>query len=114
MKTLAVLAMTVLLTSCGPKQGPATPQTVSIKVETVQCGMCAKKIETALASVEGVKKAEVDIEKKIATVEFLPTSVNLETIETAITKAGYNANDKKADPKAFEDLEECCKVSTEH
>jgi copper chaperone CopZ len=110
-KHLLTLAVVSALMACETKKDIATVHTISIKVETAQCGMCAKNIETALASVEGVKSADVDLDKKIATVEFVPASVNLAQLETAITKSGYNANDKKAEPKAYEDLDECCKVS---
>ena len=72
--------------------------------------MCVKTIENTLTTLEGVKTAKVDLDKKTATVEFLPAKATLATLETAITKAGYDANDKKADPEAYEALPGCCKV----
>ena len=36
---------------------------------------------------------------------------NVPALELAVANAGYAANDKKADPEAYEKLAECCKVS---
>ena len=36
--------------------------------------------------------------------------VDLAAIENAIAAVGYNANDTKADPKAYSELAMCCKV----
>ncbi len=85
-------------------------QTASIKVESAQCGTCATAITKALKGVEGVDKAEVDIKTKTASVTFLPAKTSLASLEDAITNVGYTANDKKADPKAYEKLDECCKT----
>ncbi len=67
-------------------------------------------IEKALKSLDGVKSAQVDLKRKVVAVEFMTSKLDLGKIETAITKAGYAANDKKADPEAYEKLDECCKL----
>ncbi|MBN8571517.1 MAG: heavy-metal-associated domain-containing protein [Ignavibacteria bacterium] len=81
-----------------------------IKVSSMQCGTCKKNIETAVSKVEGVSEVNVDKNKKIAHVEFDKSKTNLSKIEDAITAAGYDANDKKKDMKAYENLDDCCKL----
>ena len=81
-----------------------------IKLPTMQCMMCKENIETALKDVDGVKAVEVDSKKKLARVTFLPAKINLEQVEITITKAGYDANGRKADPKAYAKLGGCCQV----
>ncbi len=53
---------------------------------------------------------KVDKDKKIAHIEFDKSKTNLSKIEDAITAAGYDANDKKKDMKAYENLDDCCKL----
>ena len=46
-------------------------ETASFTIEGMSCAvMCASKIEKELSNAEGVQKAKVDFEKKMATVEF--------------------------------------------
>lgn len=119
MRTMIVFAATVFaFFGCGQNKEQASGQAypnsiekVSIKVESAQCGMCASTIEDALNSVDGVRKAEVDLDSKEARVEFLAAKADLGRLEIAITKAGYDANEKKADPEAYEKLDACCKVT---
>ncbi len=88
-------------------------ETVTIAVESIQCGMCRKNVEKAVKKVEGVETVKVDLETKMASVTFLPARTNLESLENAITKAGYSANERKPDAEAYEKLDECCKLSDE-
>ncbi|HZY10616.1 MAG TPA: heavy-metal-associated domain-containing protein [Bacteroidota bacterium] len=85
-------------------------ETTTITVKSVVCGMCAKNIEKAVYAIEGVKGVDVDIEKKIAQIKFVPLQTNIETIETTIANAGYDANDRKRDAGAYEELAQCCKI----
>jgi mercuric ion binding protein len=43
------------------------------------------------------------------TVIYNPNRVDLQTIKTAISKLGYDADEIKADPIAYEKLDGCCK-----
>ena len=83
---------------------------VTVSVPTIQCGTCKKNITTALKNIDGVSKVQVDMKNKTAAVTFDDSKTNLEAIENAITSAGYDANDKKADPEAYDKLDDCCKV----
>ena len=113
MKLASIITLIILFVAgCAKKAEPVELkfQTASIKVESAQCGTCATAITKALKGVEGVDKAEVDIKTKTASVTFLPAKTSLASLEDAITKVGYTANDKKADPKAYEKLDDCCKT----
>jgi copper chaperone CopZ len=88
-------------------------KTTDIRVETANCGMCADKIKTAASGVEGVHSVTVDLEKYIAHVTYSAGKTDIAAIENAIVKAGYAANDKPADPAAYEGLPACCKMDLE-
>ncbi len=83
---------------------------IKIKTPTVQCGMCKKAIETSLSKLEGVVSSEVDYKKKETTVKYNKSKTNLDKIRKAISKTGYQADDVKADKKAYSKLAKCCKV----
>lgn len=55
----------------------ANLQTANMSIEGMTCAMgCAKTIEKKLASSEGVEKATVDFDKKLATISFDKTVQN--------------------------------------
>lgn len=80
-----------------------------IKIPSAQCDICKGKITKALKNVNGVKTFEVDIDNKIVHLNFDKNVTDLSKIEKAITLAGYDANNKKADPEAYSKLDDCCK-----
>jgi len=59
------------------------------------CAMCARAVEKALAQVEGVSEAQVNLGKETAAVEYDRTRVKLTELEAAITGAGYGVADEK-------------------
>lgn len=81
-----------------------------IKLPTAQCMMCEDTISGALKKVDGVKDVQVDGKKRLARVTFLPAITSVEKLELAVTTVGYDANDRKADPKAYSELDGCCQV----
>lgn len=119
MKRLLILTVvlgTFSLSAFGQSAKKATPSKTKavlekalITVETAVCDMCSATIETAAEKTEGVKTATVDLEKKVATVEFDPTKTSLSSIEQAIAKAGYTANETERDAEAYKKLDACCK-----
>jgi copper chaperone CopZ len=80
-----------------------------IKIPTAQCETCKENITKALKKVNGVKTFEVDIDNKIVHINFDKEITDLNKIENAITSAGYDANNKKANPDAYSKLDDCCK-----
>ena len=90
--------------------GEAENKTAEIALNTIQCGMCTDKIASGLGKLEGVVKVDVDLEKKIGKVVYKAGVINLGVIEKAIAAIGYDANDTPAEPKAYSELDMCCKV----
>jgi len=81
-----------------------------IKIKTSsQCEMCKERIEEALAFEKGIKDSDVNVEKQIVKVNYKKSKTSPEKIRKAISKAGYDADDIIADPKAYGKLPACCK-----
>ncbi len=88
----------------------AENKTVEISLPTIQCDMCVSAIEKAVNKIDGVVSITVDVEGKKAKVTFDDTKTSLTRIEKAISKSGYKANNKKANKKAYDKLDDCCKI----
>jgi mercuric ion binding protein len=86
-----------------------TLKTVKISVPTVQCGMCKARLHKYFAKEEGVQSFLVDIKKKTATIKYYTDRTNVEHLKTAIANVGYDADNVKAAPDAYEALPICCK-----
>lgn len=106
---LAVLLINVLQAQEKNKNS----ETITIKTSAV-CDMCKHTLEKTMAYEKGVKKSELNVESKIFTITFNPQKTNIEKIKNAINKAGYDADDSPADPKAYENLHACCKKDSKH
>lgn len=76
-----------------------------------QCETCGLKFKTEMLKIKGVKMYELDDKTMIFTVYYNSKKTNLQTIKTAISKLGYDADEVKADPIAYEKLDGCCKAS---
>lgn len=85
-------------------------KTTEIALPSIVCSSCVTKVEKALKKVDGVIDYSVSLDNKNASVTYDDSITSLEKIEEAITKAGYDANDKKADRDAFDNLPGCCKA----
>lgn len=81
-----------------------------INLPTMQCSICKKNIEKAVNKVPGTIDVKVDKDKKVAHINYDKSKTDLSKIENAITMAGYDANDKKADKDAYNNLDDCCKL----
>ena len=85
-------------------------QHTMVKIPTAQCDNCKENIEKALNKVKGVKTSEIDIDAKLVQISFDKSLTDINKIEKAITSAGYDANDKKANPDSYAKLDDCCKL----
>lgn len=85
-------------------------QHTMVKIPTVQCDICKGNIEKALKKVKGINSANVDIDAKLVNINFDKSITDINKIEKAITSAGYDANNKKANPDAYAKLDVCCKL----
>lgn len=107
LKSLALVAVLFFVTGTLAAQNAKTA-TLNIKVSS-QCSMCKENIERALAFEKGVTKSNVDLEKDEVEVTYKPGKTTPEAIKKAISLAGYDADEVKADAKAYTRLSDCCK-----
>lgn len=90
------------------------PKTKVVEIHTsALCGECKAFIEEAAYGVKGVKRAEVDLDTKVATVTFKPKKTDEAAIRKAISMAGYDADDVARDQEAFDNLPKCCRTGIE-
>lgn len=105
-----VVSILILITIPARAQ-ESTLAELKVKTSAV-CEMCKENIERELAFEKGVKKSDLDVKSKIVTVTYNPNKTTPEKIRQAISKAGYDADDTPANPKAYKKLDACCKKGT--
>ena len=115
-KTTVLFAVMMMMMMLGAVNQTSAQEknksTDEVKIQTsAVCGMCKERIEHDLAFEKGIKSVSLDDESKIVTVGFSPKKTNPDNIRQAISKIGYDADDVKADPVAYEKLPGCCKKS---
>jgi len=109
MKWIVVNVSLIFVLFMGVQQAVAQ-KTQAVEIKTsAQCEMCKAAIEKALLLTKGVKSADLDVDTKILTINFDPKKTTVDKLKTAITKVGYDADDKKADAKKYQKLDNCCK-----
>ena len=119
-KILFICVMTLAIVSC---KDNTTPKTISVdtqtktvtketskedlaanynkaefKIDGMTCAVgCAKRIESKLAAMEGVKSATVDFEQKLAKVEYNDAKVDFEALTNQVAKVPgeYKVSDMK-------------------
>lgn len=106
---LFVISFLMSVNAFGQKS--SDKDTVKIKT-SAQCGMCKDRIEAALAYERGIAYSNLDVNSKIIEVVYDSKKTDLSKIKTAINKAGYDADETKADPDAYAKLPNCCKKQT--
>lgn len=74
-----------------------------------QCATCAERLEKAVYEVKGVKRVDIDEKENTLKIVFNNQKTNLDAIRTAINKAGYDADDTRADADGYAGLDDCCK-----
>lgn len=103
-----LLVLSFLLTANASAQKSANTDTARIKT-SAQCGMCKDRIEAALAYEKGIKSSNLNVDSKILEVVYDSKKTDAAKIKTAINKAGYDADETKADADAYAKLPNCCK-----
>ena len=64
---------------------------LDLKVGGMTCASCVNRIETSLMKAEGVLKANINLAKESASIDFDPTSISSNDIANVISNAGYQA-----------------------
>ena len=62
---------------------------ITLSVPDISCNHCKMSIEGAVGPLDGVAKAEVNIEGRSVDVEYDPDTVDLDAIVAAIDEQGY-------------------------
>lgn len=81
---LAALALTVLAAPVW-----AASRTVTLSVPAMDCPVCPITVKKALTRVPGVSRAEVNFDKRLATVTFDDARTSVEALTRATKNAGY-------------------------
>lgn len=61
-----------------------------IKVEGMSCDHCKNAVESALANINGVSTAEVDLDKGQVRVGYSEDKVSIKEMKEAIEEQGYD------------------------
>lgn len=84
-------------------------ETITISTPGIQSEPCKMLVENYMAKEEGVTKTVVDYKKRTVKVSYWNDRSNPENIKTAIANAGFDADDVKAEPSAYDRLPKGCK-----
>lgn len=82
-----------------PKASSGRIQTLTLPVEGMTCASCVARVEKALKRVEGVTSAAVNLATEKATVQYDPTKVNFEKLQSAVTDSGYTLKSPAAEAR---------------
>lgn len=74
-----------------------------------ECPTCGKSLQAGLLKIKGVKMYELDDKQMTVTVYYNGQKTDAAAIRTAISNLGYDADEVKANPVAYENLDGCCK-----
>jgi copper chaperone CopZ len=90
--------------------GSALAQTaeVSFWVDGV-CGMCEKRIESALLNTSGVRFADWSKENHLVKVAFSPKKLSEQKLHEIVAAAGHDTQKVKANDEAYAKVHACCK-----
>lgn len=102
MQKAILMLMAVLFAAVGHAQ--------SVKKETItvsgNCGMCKKRIESAIKA--DVKSASWSADTKKLVVTYDTTVTSIDKIQEKIAAVGHDTEKKKADAKVYDKLPGCC------
>jgi periplasmic mercuric ion binding protein len=72
------------------------------------CNMCKNRIEKAVKS-DGASGADWNTKTKILTVIFDPAKTSIDALSKKLASAGHDTEKYRADDKAYNALDSCCK-----
>lgn len=68
---------------------PQAPVSETIAVPEIHCEHCQSSIEGALAPLDGVRRARVDIAARTVSVDYDPATIDRGTLVATIEEQGY-------------------------
>lgn len=113
-RILVIGAFLLMAPTLSAQEKPAKKATLVVKTPTTCnhckiCETCGQKLETDLYFVRGIKVVEYNEEAQTTTIVYKPRQITPEQVRQEIAKLGFDADDVKADPLAYEKRDECCK-----
>lgn len=78
---------------------------ISLKLTGMTCASCAAKIEKALKSVKGVRRASVNFATEKATVEYAPEVATLMDLRKTVQSVGYDISEEKEVDKSLVEMQ---------
>lgn len=75
-----------------PLFGKPKGEQLTLSIEGMTCEHCVMHVTAALKKVKGVIKADVDLNRKSATVTYQAGSASKEQLIKAVEEAGYKAS----------------------
>ncbi len=69
--------------------------TTTLKVSGMTCGHCVKSVTDALEDVDGVTRADVDLQGGRATVEYDESRTTPRALADAVSEEGYQAEENQ-------------------
>ena len=100
---LAILLMALPTLAFGQKKVEITFQTDGV------CGMCEKRIESALLDMNGVWTADWDRETHATYVVYNPKKVSEMDLHKAVATVGHDTPKVKAKDEDYAKVHACCK-----
>ena len=102
-----------LFSIISPGQNPKTKTDV-IKTNIycdhcLDCSDCGGKLVHELSFAKGIKSNKLDVKAMTITVTYNTNQTTLDKIREEISKLGYDADSIKAQPQAYDKLDDCCK-----
>ena len=101
--------ITVLFLFIGIAAFPQSKKSETVDIKTsAKCDDCKERIEKALAFEKGVKDVKVNLETAVVSITYNPEKTNPTSLKKVISSIGYDADDIKAEEKAYHALPLCC------
>lgn len=88
-KLCATLAAAVVALTVTASPSWAANRTVTLSVPGMDCPVCPITVKKALTKVDGVVKAEVNFDKRLAVVTYDDAKTQVGALTQATTDAGY-------------------------
>jgi len=118
-KHIVIIFVALAIASCGNKVDTTSTEQKTEVVNGItkstfkvwgNCEMCKETIETSL-KVDGIVKADWNVDSKIMTVEFDSAKISLDKIKKNIALVGYDNDKYTGDNKAYSELPGCCQYN---
>lgn len=113
LKTVIIVFLTLFFAQItvaqnGTKNDKAVIKTNIYCDHCKQCETCGKNFQANILKIKGVKMYELNDKNMTITVYYNGKKTDLQTIKTAISNLGYDADEVKANLEAYQKLDGCC------